>query len=54
MRIQCLQEGFDGIKALKLINNNSFINKNFTENTRLGSTAGQKQYAMQQMPRITI
>jgi ABC-type bacteriocin/lantibiotic exporter with double-glycine peptidase domain len=52
MRIQCLQEGFDGIKALKLINNNSFINKNFTENTRLGSTAGQKQYAMQQMPRL--
>ena len=52
MRIQCLQEGFNGIKALKLINNNSFISNDFTQNTRLGSTAGQKQYAMQQMPRL--
>lgn len=52
MRIQCLQEGFNGIKALKLINKNSFISNDFTQNTRLGSTAGQKQYAMQQMPRL--
>jgi ABC-type bacteriocin/lantibiotic exporter with double-glycine peptidase domain len=52
MKIQCLQEGFNGIKVLKLINNNSFINKNFTENTRLGANAGQHQYAMQQMPRL--
>jgi len=52
MKIQCLQEGFNGIKALKLINNNSFINENFTENTRLGANAGRQQYAMQQMPRL--
>ena len=52
MKIQCLQEGFNGIKAFKLINNNSFINENFINNTRLGANAGQKQYAMQQMPRL--
>ena len=52
MKIQCLQEGFNGIKAFKLINNNSFINENFTENTRLGANAGRQQYAMQQMPRL--
>jgi ATP-binding cassette, subfamily B, bacterial PglK len=52
MKIQCLQEGFNGIKALKLVNNNSFINENFTENTRLGANAAQHQYAMQQMPRL--
>ena len=52
MKIQCLQEGFNGIKALKLANNNSVINKIFTENTRLGANAGKNQYAMQQMPRL--
>ena len=54
MKIKCLQEGFTGIKALKLLDDHAFLSESFREHTQLGAVAGRKQYAMQQMPRLLL
>ncbi len=54
MKIKSLQEGFTGIKALKLLDDHAFLSETFREHTQLGAVAGRKQYAMQQMPRLLL
>ena len=54
MKIKCLQEGFTGIKAIKLLDDPSFLSDSFREHAQLGAVAGRKQYAMQQMPRLLL
>ena len=54
LKIKCLQEGFTGIKAIKLLDDHSFLSESFREHTQLGAVAGRKQYAMQQMPRLLL
>ena len=51
-KIQYLQEGFDGIKMIKLLDNPSEFLKKFNFHTDRGAMAGKNQYAMQQMPRL--
>ena len=54
MKIKCLQEGFTGIKAHKLLDDHAFLSESFREHTQLGAVAGRKQYAMKQMPRLLL
>ncbi|HAW98779.1 MAG TPA: ATPase [Opitutae bacterium] len=54
LKIKCLQEGFNGIKVIKLLEEHSFLGESFREHTQLGAAAGRKQYAMQQMPRLLL
>lgn len=54
MKIRCLQEGFTGIKAIKLLDDHGFLSETFRNHTQLGATAGRNQYAMQQMPRLLL
>ena len=53
-KIQYLQEGFDGIKMIKLLDNPSELLKKFNFHTDCGAMAGKNQYAMQQMPRLLL
>ncbi len=54
MKIKCLQEGFAGIKAIKLLERDDFLKESFRKHTALGAEAGRKQYAIQQMPRLLL
>lgn len=54
MKIKCLQEGFTGIKALKLLDDHALLSESFREHTQMGAVAGRKQYAMQQIPRLLL
>ena len=53
-KIQYLQEGFGGIKMIKLLDNPSELLKRFNFHTDRGAMAGKNQYAMQQMPRLLL
>ena len=53
-KIQYLQEGFDGIKMIKLLKNPSELLKKFNFHTHRGAIAGKNQYAMQQIPRLLL
>ena len=54
MKIKCLQEGFTGIKAIKLLEDHAFLSETFRAHSQLGAIAGRNQYAMQQMPRLLL
>ena len=40
MKIKCLQEGFAGIKAIKLLERDDFLKESFRKHTALGAEAG--------------
>ena len=53
-KIQSLQEGFSGIKFIKLLGDYSLLTRRFKRHTKLGSIAGRNQYSMQQMPKLLL
>ena len=54
LKIKHLQEGFGGVKEVKLLGSEAEFTKRFRKHNRLGAEAGRKQYAMQQMPRLGL
>ena len=53
-KIQYLQEGFDGIKLIKLLESPSELIRKFNFHSNQGANAGKNQYAMQQVPRLLL
>ena len=49
-----MQEGFSGIKFIKLLGDYSLLTRRFKRHTKLGSIAGRNQYSMQQMPKLLL
>lgn len=54
LKIKHLQEGFGGVKEVRLLGREAEFVKRFRKHNRLGADAGRKQYAMQQMPRLGL
>ena len=53
-KLKHLQEGFGGVKEVRLLGREAEFVERFSEHNRLGALAGQKQYVMQQMPRLGL